>query len=237
MSSYDLQRLIRLSTTDSISSQQSEILELAKALTRQSSLWTKEGFDLEFSEICAPIASLASDVFASSFRQSVIKREASVPILSASSVILSYILNSVNASNVKKLLNPLTSLCTGSSTLDSNDKNEAIEILKNSTIFPPGFFLDEKGRPPKPAAPNFANDNNENQDSNRPQTDLTSSILVQLRSPYESKADSSAYDTDFHAFSNKNVTHLRALNAGEKLTQICFHLPGNFYENQGFFYL
>ena len=68
-------------------------------------------------------------------------------------------------------------------------------------------------------------DNSENQDGiNRPQTDLTSSLLNQLRSPYDQKSDQSVED-DFHSFTTKNINHLRALETGEILTNICLKLP------------
>ena len=86
-------------------------------------------------------------------------------------------------------------------------------------------------RPPKPPSLPYASmpsfDSNENQDViNRPQTDLTSSILVQLQSPYEqtTRLDTSSpshLDDDFHLLSNKSTNHLRSLEAGDKLTDIC----------------
>ena len=91
-------------------------------------------------------------------------------------------------------------------------------------------------RPPKPPSLPYASmpsfDSNENQDViNRPQTDLTSSILVQLQSPYEqtTRLDTSSpshLDDDFHLLSNKSTTHLRSLEAGDKLTDICLRFVG-----------
>ena len=78
---------------------------------------------------------------------------------------------------------------------------------------------------PYASMPSF--DPNENQDViNRPQTDLTSSILVQLQSPYEQTtrletSSPSHLDDDFHLLSNKSTNHLRSLEAGDKLTDIC----------------
>ena len=87
-------------------------------------------------------------------------------------------------------------------------------------------------KPPKPPSLPYAAlssfDSNENQDIiNRPQTDLTSSILVQLRSPYEQSSSSAKVDLedDFHLFSTKNINFLRSLEAGDKLTDICLNLP------------
>ena len=77
-------------------------------------------------------------------------------------------------------------------------------------------------------------DSNENQDViNRPQTDLTSALLVQLRSPYEQSMikhgsepqGSYDQDQDFHVFSSKNINHMRGLNAGDHLTNLCLNLP------------
>ena len=42
--------------------------------------------------------------------------------------------------NIKKFLNPLSALCTGSQSLDSKEKNEAIEALKEAKIYPPGML-------------------------------------------------------------------------------------------------
>ena len=94
-------------------------------------------------------------------------------------------------------------------------------------------------RPPKPPSMPYASmpsfDPNENQDViNRPQTDLTSSILVQLQSPYEQTtrletSSPSHLDDDFHLLSNKSTNHLRSLEAGDKLTDICLRFV--FYDN------
>jgi hypothetical protein len=79
---------------------------------------------------------LSADIFATS--RSVIKREAATPVLSASSVILSYMITTVSETNIKKFLNPLSALCTGSQSLDSKEKNAAVEALKEAKVFPPG---------------------------------------------------------------------------------------------------
>ena len=103
---------------------------------------------------------------------------------------------SISESNVKKFLNPLSSLAIGSPSLDSKEKNEAIETLKEAKTFPPGFHLElgqvGQQRPPKPPMPfslqqqqNFDSNENNQDVINRPQTDLTSALLVQLRSPYD----------------------------------------------------
>ena len=231
---YDLQKLLRLATTES--HEQSDVLDLAKSLNRRSNLWTEVGFREEFEDVLTPIAILSADIFATS--RPVIKREVATPVLSASSVILSYMITTVTETNIKKFLNPLSALCTGSQSLDSKEKSEAIEALKEAKIFPPGFVLEQgtsaQQRPPKPPSlpytsmPSF--DSNENQDViNRPQTDLTSSILVQLQSPYEQTArldasSSSQLDDDFHLLSNKCANHLRNLEAGNRLTDICLRL-------------
>ena len=89
----------------------------------------------------------------------------------------------------------------------------------------PGVAQQRPPKPPYASMPSF--DSNENQDViNRPQTDLTSSILVQLQSPYEqtTRLDTSSpshLDDDFHLLSNKSTNHLRSLEAGDKLTDIC----------------
>ena len=224
---YDLQRLLRLANSESHDS--CEILELAKAINRRSNLWSDSGFSEEFGAILTPIAILSSDIFATS--RTTIKKENSQCLQSASSLILTFMVSSITESNVKKFLNPLSSLCTGSPSLDSSEKTEAIEILNGAKdVLPPGFVLDQGNqKPPKPPMPlslqNIQDGSNENQDGiNRPQTDLTSSLLRQLRSPYESKADHSIED-DFHTFTTKNINHLRAMNTGEILTDICLKLP------------
>ena len=79
---------------------------------------------------------MSADIFATS--RSVIKREAATPVLSASSVILSYMITTVSETNIKKFLNPLSALCTGSQSLDSKEKNVAVEALKEAKVFPPG---------------------------------------------------------------------------------------------------
>ena len=84
---------------------------------------------------------MSADIFATS--RSVIKREAATPVLSASSVILSYMITTVSETNIKKFLNPLSALCTGSQSLDSKEKNVAVEALKEAKVFPPGN-LDNK---------------------------------------------------------------------------------------------
>ena len=133
-SSYDLQKLVRLASAES--HEQGEILELAKAIHRRPSLWSEAGFREEFEEVLTPIAVLAADIFATS--RSVIKREATAPVLSASSIILSYMISTASVVNIKKFLNPLSALCTGSSSLEVKEKNEAIEGLKQIKTFPPG---------------------------------------------------------------------------------------------------
>ena len=75
------------------------------------------------------------------FRTLVIKREAATPVLSASSVILSYMITTVSETNIKKFLNPLSALCTGSQSLDSKEKNAAVEALKEAKVFPPGTTM------------------------------------------------------------------------------------------------
>ena len=100
-------------------------------------------------------------------------------------------------------------------------------------------------RPPKPPSLPYASmpsfDSNENQDViNRPQTDLTSSILVQLQSPYEqtTRLDTSSpshLDDDFHLLSNKSTNHLRSLEAGDKLTDICLRFVGLIIKYQKIF--
>ena len=221
---YDLQRLLRLANSESHDS--CEILELAKAINRRSNLWSDPGFSEEFGAILTPIAILSSDIFATS--RTTIKKENSQCLQSASSLILTFMVSSITESNVKKFLNPLSSLCTGSPSLDSSEKTEAIEILNGAKdVLPPGFVLDSNQKPPKPPMPLSLQSvqDQENQDGiNRPQTDLTSSLLRQLRSPYESKADHTVED-DFHAFTTKNINHLRALDTGEILTDICLKLP------------
>ena len=118
----------------------------------------------------------------------------------------------------------------GSPSLDSSEKTDAIEVLNGAKeALPPGFVLDQVNqKPPKPPMPlslQSVQDNSENQDGiNRPQTDLTSSLLNQLRSPYDQKSDQSVED-DFHSFTTKNINHLRALETGEILTNICLKLP------------
>ena len=124
--------------------------------------------------------------------------------------------------------------CTVTVSMEQGQAKVAIEALKEAKIFPPGFVLEQgtaQQRPPKPPSLPYASmpsfDSNENQDViNRPQTDLTSSILVQLRSPYEQTArldtsSSSHLDDDFHLLSNKSANHLRSLEAGNRLTDIC----------------
>ena len=82
---------------------------------------------------------MSADIFATS--RSVIKREAATPVLSASSVILSYMITTVSETNIKKFLNPLSALCTGSQSLDSKEKNSAVEALKEAKVFPPGTTM------------------------------------------------------------------------------------------------
>ena len=61
---------------------------------------------------------------------------------------------------------------------------------------------------------------------NRPQTDLTSSLLQQLKSPLEAKNEaSSSVDDDLHSFTNKNILHLRTMDASDQLIKICLNLP------------
>ena len=131
---YDLQKLLRLAATEG--HEQSDVLDLAKAIHRRSSLWTEAGFREEFEDILTPIAILSADIFATS--RAVVKREVATPVLSASSVILSYIITTVSEKNIKKFLSPLSALCTGSQSLDFKEKNEALEALKDAKIFPPG---------------------------------------------------------------------------------------------------
>ena len=100
------------------------------------SLFNEAGFREEFENVLTPIAILSADIFATS--RSVIKREAATPVLSASSVILSYMITTVSETNIKKFLNPLSALCTGSQSLDSKEKNAAVEALKEAKVFPPG---------------------------------------------------------------------------------------------------
>ena len=100
------------------------------------SLFNEAGFREEFENVLTPIAILSADIFATS--RSVIKREAATPVLSASSVILSYMITTVSETNIKKFLNPLSALCTGSQSLDSKEKNVAVEALKEAKVFPPG---------------------------------------------------------------------------------------------------
>jgi hypothetical protein len=89
---YDLQKLLRLAATES--HEQSDVLDLAKAIHRRSSLWTEAGFREEFEDVLTPIAIISADIFATS--RAVIKREVATPVLSASSVILSYIITTVS---------------------------------------------------------------------------------------------------------------------------------------------
>ena len=103
------------------------------------SLFNEAGFREEFENVLTPIAILSADIFATS--RSVIKREAATPVLSASSVILSYMITTVSETNIKKFLNPLSALCTGSQSLDSKEKNAAVEALKEAKVFPPGNLV------------------------------------------------------------------------------------------------
>ena len=103
------------------------------------SLFNEAGFREEFENVLTPIAILSADIFATS--RSVIKREAATPVLSASSVILSYMITTVSETNIKKFLNPLSALCTGSQSLDSKEKNSAVEALKEAKVFPPGNLV------------------------------------------------------------------------------------------------
>ena len=221
---YDLQRLIRLANSESHDS--TEVLELAKAINRRASLWNDSGFRQEFEVTLTPIAILSSDIFATS--RTSIKKENSQCLQNASSLILTYMISSITETSVKKFLNPLSSLCTGSPSLDSSEKNENLEILSEAKILPPGFVQLEhvaNQKPPKPPMPLALQsiDGNENPDAiNRPQTDLTSTLLNQLRSPYEQKSE---VEDDFHAFTTKNINHLRSLETGEILTNICLKLP------------
>ena len=105
-------------------------------LTFFFSLFNEAGFREEFENVLTPIAILSADIFATS--RSVIKREAATPVLSASSVILSYMITTVSETNIKKFLNPLSALSTGSQSLDSKEKNVAVEALKEAKVFPPG---------------------------------------------------------------------------------------------------
>ena len=47
-------------------------------------------------------------------------------------------ITTVSETNIKKFLNPLSALCTGSQSLDSKEKNSAVEALKEAKVFPPG---------------------------------------------------------------------------------------------------
>ena len=47
-------------------------------------------------------------------------------------------ITTVSETNIKKFLNPLSALCTGSQSLDSKEKNAAVEALKEAKVFPPG---------------------------------------------------------------------------------------------------
>ncbi len=181
---YDLQRLTRLSLAES--PDPAEVLDLAKALERRSNLWKEPGFAQDFSHILTPVAVLSSEIFALSSR-SVIKRDLAAPILSASALLLDYILNTATEKSLKSFLNPLAALCTGSPSLESREKSEAIEAVREAKILPPGFAYDLGFNANENSASSAsAFDSNENQDViNRPQTDLTAAILVQLRSPYE----------------------------------------------------
>ena len=106
---YDLQRLLRLANSDSHDS--GEVLELAKAINRRANLWSDSGFNEEFGAILTPIAILSSEIFATS--RTVIKKENSPCLQSASYSILTYMVSNITENSVKKFLNPLSALCTG----------------------------------------------------------------------------------------------------------------------------
>ena len=106
---YDLQRLLRLANCDSHDS--GEVLELAKAINRRANLWSDSGFSEEFGAILTPIAILSSEIFATS--RTVIKKENSPCLQSASYSILTYMVSNITENSVKKFLNPLSALCTG----------------------------------------------------------------------------------------------------------------------------
>jgi E3 ubiquitin-protein ligase UBR4 len=65
----------------------------------------------------------------------------------------------------------------------------------------------------------------------RPQTDLTSALLAQLKAPldYKVKYDAaeamSSLDDDDHNFTTKNINRLVSLEAGDTLINICLGLP------------
>ena len=150
---YELRRLVKLATSDICDPIES--FELSKALIKTSQHWTeKDGASIQnYKEILVAIASLSSEVLASS--QSSVSKETAASISSASKLILTFMIDNLNHENVKKFSLPLTALCTGSPSLNLKEKTKIIEVIQDTPCFPQGFVLDRSisERPPKPPLP------------------------------------------------------------------------------------
>ena len=229
---YELHRLVKSVTTDLCDPVESA--ELAKAIIKSTDIWTSQAQDEGHQDLLVAIASLAAEVLAAS--HSSVSKEALSNLSAASKLILTFISNNLKTQeNVRKFSLPLNALCTGSPSLHLKEKNKLIEVIQNATSFPNGFVLEKPAtstseRPPKPPLPMAiqmqAAEIGEGGHDNRPQTDLTSSLLQQLKSPLEAKNEaSSSVDDDLHSFTNKNILHLRTMDASDQLIKICLNLP------------
>ena len=232
---YELHRLVKSVTNDICDPVEST--ELAKAIIKSSDIWTSQAQDEGgHQDLLVAIASLAAEVLAAS--HSTVSKEALSSLCAASKLILTFISNNLKTQeNVRKFSLPLNALCTGSPSLHLKEKNKLIEVIQNADSFPNGFVLEKPAtttseRPPKPPLPMAiqiqaaAEIGESGGHDNRPQTDLTSSLLQQLKSPLEAKNEaSSSVDDDLHSFTNKNILHLRTMNASDQLIKICLNLP------------
>ena len=236
---YELYRLVKIVSTEICDPV--EAIELSKALIKSSHLWTQEATtsnEDDHQDLLVAIASLSSEVLASS--QSSVSKEALVSLSSASNLILSFMITHLSHENVKKFSLPLTALCTGSPSLGLKEKNKMVDIIQEAKKFPHGFILEKppvaSERPPKPPLPMAmqiqadlmsTGETTTHHDNSRPQTDLTSSLLQQLRSPLEPKSAEACVsdEAEPYSFSNKNIFHLRSINAADQLIKICLNLP------------